>query len=285
MSQRSIGIDLRGDTLRIATTRVESGRIIVDNLEQVPLPYPDEQAWADGACVTLSVPESQVMVKAVRIGPRGTVPLSDRLRFELVQSLLESETLFHMDTVATASPDRYLGTIFRREHLKELTERVGLAALAESPRLSVQLRSVALGRGYLAFCSAQDGGLVVLVDLAADAASICFVYERQIADVASLAMSNYDLTDESGRRRFGVDLKTIMNYKQSTLREAGISVPPSALYLSGEPFGTAVSSAIQFYFSIEVVSPPMIDAYFVGLDQVARDALPDYLVALGLTVN
>ncbi|MEW5794934.1 MAG: hypothetical protein AB1772_01110 [Candidatus Zixiibacteriota bacterium] len=285
MNRRRIGVDFHADFVRVATTHSEFGRTVVEKLEQLAPPIPEEWARDTGGRFALSVPDSQTMVKALRIDPSGSIPLADRLRFELAQSVLESESLFHMDTIGTVLPDRHLGMIFRREHVKELTHKVGLAPILESEGVSVQSRAIALGRGYLTFCMCQDGGLVVLADVSAKAASICLLYDRQIADVTSLPMLDYNMADDSGRARFGADLKTILNYRQSLLREAGISVPPSAIFVAGEMSEETVLKTLQPHFAVDVSAPRLIEGYFAGLGQADHSVLSAYLVALGLTVN
>jgi len=285
MSNRRIGIDQRGDSLLIATTVDESGRTTVLRLDRLHPSELNGGALVPEDSIALAVPDSQVMVKMVRVNPAGSISQSDRIRFELLQSVLESEDTFNFDSAPAGSADRRLGLIFRRQHISELTDRLGLRAALRENRLSFQSRAVALGKGYLTFGLEQNDPLIVLVDLAGDAASICFIYERKVADVASLSLSGHDLSGEPGLRRFAVDLKTIINYKQSMLLDAGISVPPARVLLSGEFLSDTVRDAVQSHFSVEVAGTRLNEGFFGALDSATRDSLPLYAAALGLTVN
>lgn len=285
MSNRRIGIDLRGDSLLIAATVAESGRVTVLRLDQIRPPVLDDGALAPDDSIALAVPDNQVMVKTVRVNPTGAISQSDRVRFELLQSVLEGEDAYHFDSTPTGNNDRRLGLIFHRQHIAELTDRLGLSAAAQENRVFFQSRPVALGRGYLAFGLELNDPFIVLVDLAGDAASICFVYDRRVVDVASLSLSGHDFSVDPERRRFAVDLKTIINYKQSTLRDAGISVPPARVLLSGELMSDAVRDAVQSHFSVEVAGTKLNEGFFGSLARAARDSLPLYVAALGLTVN
>ena len=152
-------------------------------------------------------------------------------------------------------------------------------------QISHRARSIALGRGYLAVCDSRDDNLVVLADLAPDCASLCYVYNRQIVEVAAMPLGSYDLGSEVGRRRFGVDLRTLMNYKQSTLLDAGVSVPLTELLLTGEPVDDALLAAVRESFPIQVERPRLHDGFFGSVSDAVRGSLLLYLTALGLTVN
>lgn len=284
MSDRRTGIDQRGSGLFAVSLRNDDGRMVVDRLEANLGSLDERRDLVQEGAVGLAVPDHLVMVKQIQLEGSFTGSLQDRVHFELAQSLLESEDEFHFDYLAVDGENRYLGMIVRREHIAAIVDRHTLGSLRADHRLSFQARAVALGRGYLAFCSSQDSDLTALVDLAGAAASVCFIYHRRIVDIAALS-TGCDLSSESSRERFAVDLKTLVNYRLSTLFQSGVSVPLGKLLLSGDAADDELFRKVQSYFPVGVDRPGMLEGYFSACGESTREALPMYLVALGLTVN
>jgi hypothetical protein len=285
MSVRRTGLDQRGDKYFIATTSSESGRLVVERLEETTSACDAAQSLPEGDCLRLAVSDLRTLVKTIRMSDTDTVNLRERLQFELIQSLLDDAEAFCFDYVATGVPERHLGLVWRKKHLEELTQQLGLTWPSNNGHISFQVRSIALGRGYLAVCNGHDDNLTVLVDLAGESASLCYLYNRHIVDIASIPLSRHDLTTASGRRRLGVDLRTLMNYRLSMLLDAGVSVPLSGLLLTGESVNEVLLAAVQESFPVEVSVPKPHEGFFGALDDDARRALPLCLTALGLTVN
>lgn len=284
MSDRRTGIDQRGGGLFAVSLRNDDGRMVVDRLEANLGSLDERRDLVQDGTVGLAVPDRLVMVKRLQVESSFAGSLQDRVHFELAQSLLEGEDEFHFDYLTVDGENRYLGMIVRREHLAAIVDRYTLGSLQADHRLSFQARAVALGKGYLAFCSSQNGDLTALVDLAGAAASISFIYHRQIVDIAALR-TGYDLSGESGRERFAVDLKTLVNYRLSTLFQSGISVPLGKLLLSGDAADDELFLKVQSYFPVGVDRPDLLEGYFSSCEEATRESLPLYLVALGLTVN
>jgi len=284
MSERRIGIDLRGDRLFAASVRDESGRLVVDRLEAGFGTLDEQRNLLEQGTVTLAVPDRLVMVKRIQLESSFSCSLDDRLHFELAQSLLESEDIFHFDYLPVEGENRYLGMIIRREHLAEMVERYHLESLHTEHRLSFRARAVALGKGYLTFGASQDGDLTALADLAGEAASICLIYHRRIVDIAALPFGQ-ELLSDAGRERFAVDLKTLVNYRLSRLFEVGVSVPLGGVLLSGDGVDDDLLRVTEAYFPAGVDRPRLLDGYFSAGVERARETLLRYLVALGLAVN
>ncbi len=285
MSERCTGLDLRGEKLLAASTRLESGRLIVERLETSSAIESPHLSLVGGDRIRLAVSDHHTMVKTIRLSETGSTNLNDRLQFELIQSLLEPAEMFQFDQASSGIPERYLGFIWRKEYLYELTTKLGLNEESTAEPVSYRARSIALGRGFLAVCDGRDDNLVVLVDLAGDGASLCYLYNRHVVDVAVMSLGGYDLNGDTGRRSFGVDLRTLMNYKLSTLLDSGISVPLAGLYLTGEQVDDAVIAAVQESFPVAVSIPKPREGFFGAFDDATHRALPLYLIAIGLTVN
>ena len=284
MNEPRIGIDRRGRQVVTATTRHDSGRITIDQLQRFDPGSPEESPWADAGAVALAVPDQLATVKLVWLEAGGETTREDRNRFELARSLLEDETDFVFASQSTGNDLRPLGLAFRRETVARLGLSCGCDPNALGDRLSLQARSIGLGRGYLAFCRQAEGELTCLVDLTASAASICFVRGTDIVEVASLATSEQDLASAHGREQFGVDLKTVVNFKQAALMEVGIGVPLSSLLLAGDGVDDGFREAVQTYFPVGVGRPRLHDGFIGGIEGETDESLSRYLVALGATV-
>jgi hypothetical protein len=233
----------------------------------------------------LSVPDSEVMVKLLCIGDENSESATDRLEFELAQCLLEDEENFEFRFHPVDDRGTYLGLVFRREALENLSLERGLPEHKEDGCFDFQLRSLALGRGYLTFCKKEEGELICLVDLSDAAASICLVHQQNVVDLAHLPLAGRDLSSEREQQRLAVDLKTMLNFKLSVLRDRGISQPLAALILSGEHVDAEFRRVAQGYFPMGV-RPPQVHPGF--LDESLKGASVStelFLVALGLTVN
>lgn len=233
----------------------------------------------------LAVPDNEVVVKNLHLNQTGSCDVSLQAQFEMSQSMLDQENEFCFDAVCTGSKNRYLSLATRRRHLERLThvlfpqtERTAL-----SPRY--QMRTVALGKGYLNFCHPEEGEFVCLSDFSNDVTSICFILEGNIVGLAYQSTSQFDLATEEGLKKVAVEFKTIVNFKLASICENGVSVPLSALVVSGDISEVRIRSALEQYFPV-VVTTPRINSQFLADSSKASDIpLENYLVALGLTVN
>ncbi len=285
MSAAVTGVDHRDQGIFVAITETDSGRVTIAGLRS----YPDSDTWRpewpEVGEVRLAVPESLAIVKPIVIETDDGTEREDRVRFEMIASMLDDEQQFLTATQATGDDSRFIGMLLRRDRATEVCRSLGRELRAEQDRLSFQLRSVGLGRGYLTFCRKEEAELVCLVDMAGTVASICLVHGNHIVDVASLSTDSFDLTVESGRDQFAVDLKTVINYRQAALIEAGISVPLSSLLLVGDQVDDDCRQIVQTYFPVGVRTPELNDGFVTGIESLPTESLPHFLVALGLAVN
>ena len=285
MSDIYTGVDRRDRGTFVATTGSESGRTAIQSLRQITEETDSPADWVGNAGVRVAIPEPPAMVKSIRIAAGDEPPVEDRLRFEMSCSLLESADKFIFATQATGNDCRYLGMMLRRDRAARYCDSLGCDFESNGNRLSFQLRAIGLGLGYLTFCRKEEAELVCLTDLTSSAASICLVSGSHIVDVASLATADFDLQTEAGRERFAVDLKTIINFRQATLMEAGISVPVSSLLFAGDDVDDGFREIVGKYFPVGVKAPRMHDGFLAGLDIDDPELLTLFLVALGMAVN
>lgn len=284
MSTTATGVDLRGDRLMVAVTEADSGRVRITALRH-ELEAEETTEESPAAPVRVAVPEALACIKALRIEAEPESTAETRARFELVASMLDDDKQFLTAVCATGRDERFLGMLLRRERAAELWSAVSGRSDFESDRVSFQLRGVGLGRGYLAFCRRADAELIGLVDLAGATASIVLIHAHNIVDVTSLALETFDLDSDSGRDRMAVDLKTIINFRQIALAEAGISVPLSSLVLLGEPVDDDLRQIVQTYFPVGVRGPELLDGFLDDFELPSDTRTELFLAALGLAVN
>ena len=100
MSDRRTGIDQRGGGLFAVSLRDDDGRVVVDRLEANLGCLNEQLDLVQDSTVGLAIPDQLVMVKRMQLEGSFAGSLTDRLHFELAQSLLESEDEFHFDHLA-----------------------------------------------------------------------------------------------------------------------------------------------------------------------------------------
>lgn len=279
------GLDLRSSAVYGATVNAGSGRFTIEWLIQPDDFGPEALELIAEGELTLSIPNRLAIVKSVAIEPTDLPTPEDRIFFELAQSVLESEKSFLFLSQATGVDGRYLGTILRREHLPLICKAYDLNCERKADQPGFQLRSIALGKGYLAFCHQEEGELTCLVDLAGDDVSICFIQGGQIAEVGSLKNPGHDLTTPAGQEQLAIDLKTVVNFKQATLLDLGISIPLSSLLFFGEAVDDSFRKTVETYFPSGVSQPRFHDGLLKAGETIEPEAMPLFLVALGMAVN
>lgn len=285
MNVPQTGLDKRRDTVFEARVTSESGRHDIERLRTWKVSQETPDLNSQPGRITLSVPDEMALVKSIRLEGNSPLSVDERVRFELVQSMLESEDNFVFGSIADGHQQRRLGMVFRREQLSEICDSCGVAYQTRSDQLDFQLRSIALGQGYLAFCHRDDGEMTCLTDLCDGTASICLVHGTHVVDVASIGLADYDLASSDGAERFAVDLKTLVNHRQTVLMNNGISVPLAKLLLSGEGVDDRLRKTVQTYFPVGVSSPRLRDILLGATDVSPSEDLCLFLVALGLAVN
>jgi hypothetical protein len=276
MSELRTGFDIRNDGLCIAQVRYNDDGWQIEMTGQQSEIEDQQNLLGESDRCCLGVPDSCVIVKSLQFPTSTGASIEDIVRFELASSLLEDESHFRYESLPDEHGGRHIGLIYRDELLRELCER-WLPREIEKDRISYCARALALGKGYLQFCERAEGDLVLLVDVSTDAASICFLYKDSITEMANVVTASLDLTSEDGRRKFAVDLKTIVNFKRAAMQDRGVISPLSSLVVFGEPVDREFRELLQTYFP-------------AGVRELRFQAdLPDLsdncLVALGLAAN
>jgi len=279
----AVGIDDRGDALYLAEITRRQETLQVARLSRLSDRGAIGNDWPERARVVMAVPDAMVIVKSLQIPASAPGPVDSIIRFELAESLLDDISEFQFQTEMTGRTGKYLGLVYRRALLRDLTERVGLGDSGRS--VCHQARALALGRGYLTFCDRAAGELIGLVDLGGEAASVCLVFQESIVDLAAVDLRGLDLDKDTGRKQFAVDLKTVVNFRRAALQDRGINVPLSTVVMSGERADGRLREMVRTYFPGGVDLPRVRLSHF-GPDSGIADVNPElWLVALGLTAN
>ncbi len=277
-----LGIDHHSSAFYNARVENDAGRPRVVRLWKSATSTIDSSI--DGRTV-LAVPDRDVTVKPLYVPGSDEATVRARLSFELARSVLEDEEQFAFDYHPLAQPESYLGFVFRRERLAQLAETCGLTSSEAVINGTFRARSMALGRGYLAFCEPPEGELICVAELIDRAVSICFIYQRRVVDLAFLSLDNTPLASPAGRERFAVDLKTIVNFRLAALHERRIGLPLAVLIVFGASVDEDLHRGMQRYFPIGVDSPRLREGFFGDLSSEETGPFERYLVALGLAVN
>ncbi len=275
------GIDYHSGLTYTAVVEDVSGRLIIKSLT---CRGAEESADPQLECenLTLAVPDNQAVVKRLRLNGNHQSDFRTRLSFELAQSSLEDEQLFQFDFHAVEEQNRYLGLVYRRELLARLKQSCGVDDLS----VEYRLRSIALGRGYLAFCRQEEGDLLCLADLTSDGVSMCLVHRQRLIDVAFLPCVGQGIAATEEKGRLAIDLKTVVNFRLAALLDHGVSLPLSGLVFSGNGIDSQFCETLEKYFHVDVTPPRIHDGYLGSLAGTAPVEDPiRFLVALGLAAG
>jgi hypothetical protein len=91
------------------------------------------------------------------------------------------------------------------------------------------------------------------------------------------------MTSASGLEKMAVELKTIVNFKLSTFSQRNISIPLSAVFVSGSQLDVQAGDILREYFSVGIREVVLNSSLFPHPDKMSEILAGDYLVALGLT--
>ncbi len=280
-STQHTGIDHHSGRTYTAGVENDSGRLIIKSLTCRGIEG-SVDSQPDFENPALAVPDNEVVVKRLRLNGNHQSDFHRRLSFELAQSSLEDEQLFQFDFYAIDEQNRYLGLVYRRELLARLKQSCGV----EDQSVEYRLRSIALGKGYLAFCRQEEGDLLCLADLTSEGVSICLLLRQRLIEVAFLPCTGYDIAAAEEKDRLAIDLKTVVNFRLAALLDYGVSLPLSGLVLSGSGIDSGFCETLEKYFHVGVTSPRIHDGYLGSLaDTVSIDDPIRFLVALGLAAG
>ncbi|MFZ5980536.1 MAG: hypothetical protein ACOYVF_07865 [Candidatus Zixiibacteriota bacterium] len=288
MNPCRIGLDCRREFFYTARVQTGLGRPEVHALVRFKKGQLPEYQLLQESEIYFCVPDDEVIVKKVRVSKSNIAAIEQLVEFELSRSMLDSEDNFRFSYLPVGNSDSYLGFVYRRHHLEEMTRFLGLD-LSERSLTSggYLIRAAALGKGYLNFCRPVSEELVCLADINDRIVSICFLYKNRIINLGYMNLAAGAFDSDSSIRKAAIDFKTLVNFKLSALSENGVTVPLSGLVMCGDGLDTKIRTIFAEFFPVGVAAPSVIGEYFVGNEVRQRFEIPleKYLVALGLAVN
>lgn len=236
-----------------------------------------------GGQVVLAIPDEEVIVKRLTVNGEDDVEL--RARFELAQTLPDGEADYFFDIADSGLEDRLIGMAVRKTRLTDYTDTL-LGEYKETlPDAGYLMRSAALATAYTEFCRRFGGDLICLADLTGSAVSIAFLYQNKMVDLCHLPLGKSNLVTPAGFEKMAMELKTLVNFKTSSLFSEGITTPLSGMVISGDQVSDNAIEKLQKYFAIDISRPAINAGFFSSQADLASVPLEKYLVALGLAAN
>ena len=231
----------------------------------------------------ISIPDEEVIVKRLTVSGDDDIEL--RARFELSQTLPEGEADYFFDIAESGLEDRMIGMAMRKTRLSEYSDSLFGANRESFPEAGYLVRSAALASGYTEFCRRFGGDLVCLADLTGSAVSLAFLYQNKMVDLCHLSLSKIDLSTTSGFAKMAMELKTLINFRTSSLFSEGITTPLSGMVISGDVVTDEFLAKLRGSFTIDINRPEINAGFFSSRADLASVPLEKYLVALGLAAN
>ncbi len=281
----TVGIDRRSGLYYVARIRHQAGRPEVKALARFEYRHIRGHYLLRDATQVLAVPDDRVTVKDLQVDTAGPFDGAALAKFECTQAVLDPESDFCFDWLATDKEGRGLGLTVRKSSLVDLSAVLAPTPPEPVPGLKFQLRATGLGRGYLEFCRRETGDFYCLVDFTDELASICYIFYGRIIGVGYLDTRHFDLSKQSGLEQMAVELKMVVNFRLAAFMEQEISVPLSGLIATGEAINEEARGILRKYFPVGVHAPRISPAYFPNQEKMAHIPLDKYLVALGLAVE
>lgn len=279
-----IGVDDRGSFFYVARVRSEAGRPQIEALARFERSLVRSHPMLEGGALVFAVADDLVTKSELMIAGRGRFEPEALTWFEIAQSLLDDESEFSFDALPLETDgDRFLGMTVRRSRLSELVRPFTASLGSGLADARFALRAEALGRGYLSFARSGPGEFIGLVDFTDRRLSLCFLYRKKILGVAHLNTQPFDLTSPSDFERLTIELKTIVNFKLAALSQQNISVPLSAMVLSGRRLEDQALCKLKKYFPVPIDEVSISSGFFPKPDRLVEIPAGEYLVALGLT--
>ncbi|MFH1687457.1 MAG: hypothetical protein ABIE70_08055 [bacterium] len=277
----TVGIDVGPQQCFVARVENQSGRPQIKALARFNRERLSGHPLLAHCRRVFSVADDHALVKRLAVDPVEGYRIEDLARFEMSQCMIEAQAAFHFQVAAGSGSDVVLGCAVHREHFERLK---GLVAVDDGVApAEFHVRAVALAKGHRTYCRSGSGELEVLMDLGADVASIAVVHRGDLVDTAFLKLDRFDLECDHDRRRLCRELRTVVNFRLADLAHDGVSVPPSAVMISGENSRPEVYEAMASVFACRIAPPQLSPAFFPNRTDLDRLPLALYLVALGLT--
>lgn len=279
-----IGIDDRGRFFYVARVRHEPGRSRVEALARFDRSMIRSHELLEKGRLVFAVADDMVAVNEISLPTETPIEPAELIEFEQTQSLLDDAPSFFFDALPLgADSGRCLSLAVRRPHLSTIIQPFTKATGGDTSRVQFALRAEALGQGFIQYAQTEGGDFACLIDFNDRLASLCFVHRREIIGVAHLTTKQFEMDTAQGLKKMAAELKTLVNFKLATFSRRNISVPLSAVFLSGSHLDTEAAEILQKYFSVGIRAVALNSSLFPQPEKMSEIPAGDYLVALGLT--
>lgn len=240
---------------------------------------------SDNNFIVLSLSDDSVLSKNIVLPQKYSGTYEKVIRFEIEHSLLDNSDEICFDFVDTGDKSQVLAQTTHRQTLERISE---LIQSNESEFVRIDgfvARSIALGRGFIQYCSNDTERLVCLVDFARERVALCLVLGNSIVASGSFDRKPFVPESDNDFSRITTELKTILNFKLNDLASRGINVELSRIIICNSFLNANQKQDIARRLGVQL-EEPVFDRLL--LDQPVLDShLPvsDFLVSLGLTVE
>ncbi len=226
--------------------------------------------------------------------------LTDLVRFEMSQSLLEPPESFYFDALPVGAGTNGIGSgdtaNEKTEHQAYLSiayHRHQIDALMDDfkkifrPPSGFKLDAVALVDGYLAFCQRDPGELEAILELDENRVAIGFVYRDHLYGVADLQFQCDPDNDNRHWSMMATEIKMMLDFQLSRFFDEGITVPLSRVIVSGRLANhNQLRTRLDDLLATPISLPRFHKGYFQPLADKLDDLHPEqFLIPLGLAVE
>jgi len=279
------GIDIVGSNYLAAQVERLDSNVKVQALSKIARGDLTRSLLSDNSSVVLSVSDADVILKNVNISQSHSNSIDKIIRFELQHALLDDPADFCCDAIATGDGSHALALVARKGKLENIASVIQANEIGIIRPDGFVARSIALGRGFLQFCSNDTERLVCLADFAIERVALCFVLGNSIIATASFDRAQFEFDSETGLSKMAAELKTIINFKLNELAGRGIHVDLSRLVISGGVLTQIQNESIASKLTVQL-EEPIFDRLLTDNPVIdSNRPIADFLVSLGLTVE
>lgn len=233
------------------------------------------------------VDEQAAIVKKIQLKKVSPTDMAALVRFEMIQSLLESPDDFYFDARPINDWEgyrRFIAIAYHRHHIDR--EMTVCADRLRQPS-GFKLNALALSDGFLTFCRLDPGDLQILLNVDSLRAVIAILYRRKLHAIGRLDTAPGEAVTAESSRRLSQELKVIISYHLAELFREGVTIPLSRIILSGQHAREqSLTAALAETISTEISLPHFQTGYFQSvLDTVEHDQPEKFLIPLGLALE
>jgi hypothetical protein len=272
------GLDINGDSCRIAQCSAMHGRNMVENLWTNSADSIQSETF--NGELFFSVNEKASIIKRIKLPRGGGVNIEKIAYFELMTSLPDSISNYYLESYQLDGRPERLAVAYHR-HIVD--DQISFLEGISIKPAGFKLRAISIAAGYLHYCHHAGGELICLIDISANEISYCFLYEKYPISIGSLVIRKDEHNfSNNGNSNIIIDLSATIQYQTALLFSSGYSVPLSLIILSGSAECEELIPTIEKSMHVKTALPGFRKELFAP---EFYDKACQYLVSLGLTAN